>query len=55
MRCGTTEMHPVGGTYSAVHGARYGEAWFVNVPRRAAVRIDGAGECRRWAALLNAD
>jgi hypothetical protein len=55
MRCFGGSLHPVGGTYGEVHGARYGEAWFVNVPRRAAVRIDDAAECRRWARLLNAD
>ena len=54
IRCGPESLHPVGGTYGEVHGARYGEAWFVNVPRREAVRIDNAGECSRWARLLGA-
>ena len=54
IRCLSDALHPVGGTYSEVHGARYGEAWFVNVPRRAAVRIDDPAECRRWAQLLSA-
>lgn len=54
IRCGADRLEPAGGTYSAVHGARYGEAWFVNVPRRAAVRIETAADCRRWAELLNA-
>ena len=54
IRCGADGLEPVGGTYSAVHGARYGEAWFVNVPRRAATRIESAAQCRRWAELLNA-
>ena len=54
IRCGSDSLQPEGGTYSAVHGAAYGEAWFVNVPRRAAVRIDGAARCRTWARLLGA-
>jgi hypothetical protein len=54
IRCGATTLQPVGGTYSEVHGADYGEAWFVNVRRRTAVRIDDPGECRRWARLLSA-
>jgi len=54
IRCDSATLQPVGGTYSGVHGARYGRAWFVNVRRRAAVRIDDAAECRRWAALLSA-
>ena len=55
IRCTGDSLHPVGGTYGEVHGARYGEALFVNVPRRAAVRIDGPAECRSWARRLNAD
>ena len=54
IRCGSDSLQPEGGTYSAVHGAAYGEAWFVNVPRRAAVRIDGAAPCRSWARVLGA-
>jgi hypothetical protein len=54
IRCLGDSLHPVGGTYGPVHGAGYGEAWFVNVRRRAAVRIDDAAQCRRWARLLSA-
>jgi hypothetical protein len=54
MRCEADSVYPLGGTYGPVHGAPYGEAWFVNVRRRTAVRIDGEAQCRRWAKLLSA-
>ncbi len=54
IRCEASRLQPVGGTYGEVHGAAYGEAWFVNVRRRAAVRINSAAECKRWASLLSA-
>jgi hypothetical protein len=54
IRCDAGRLYPVGGTYGPVHGADYGTAWFVNVRRRAAVRIVGQAQCRRWAGLLSA-
>ena len=54
IRCGPRSLYPLGGTYGPAHGASYGEAWFVNVRRRMAVRIDGAAQCRHYAELLSA-
>jgi hypothetical protein len=54
IRCGAGALRPDGGTYTAEHGAAYGEAWFVYVPERTAVRIDGPAECRLWARRLTA-
>jgi hypothetical protein len=52
--CGPSSLHPVGGTYSAVHGAPYGQAWFVSVPRRRAFRITSRGQCDALRARLGA-
>jgi hypothetical protein len=54
IRCLAGRLEPSGGSYGPAHGARYGTAWFVLVPRRSAVRIDSRAECRRWAVLLSA-
>jgi hypothetical protein len=52
IRCLRHSLHPVGGTYGSEHGARYGEAWFVDVRERTAVRIDNRPQCRREAVRL---
>jgi hypothetical protein len=52
IRCLRRSLHPVGGTYGTEHGARYGEAWFVDVRERTAVRIDSPAQCRREAVRL---
>jgi hypothetical protein len=54
IRCTPTLLYPVGGTYGPVHGSPYRRAFFVDVRRRSAVRIDGQDQCRRWASLLSA-
>jgi hypothetical protein len=35
-----------------VHGAPYGETYFVDVPRRRAIPIRTRADCLRWSALL---
>jgi hypothetical protein len=53
IRCEERRLHPVGGTYTrADHGARYGEAFFVDVRERTVVRIDDREQCRREAVRL---
>jgi hypothetical protein len=52
IRCLRHSLHPLGGTYGTKHGARYGEAWFVDVRERTAVRIDSRAQCRREAVRL---
>jgi hypothetical protein len=52
IRCERRALHPVGGTYSREHGARYGKAFFVDVRERTAVRIDSRAQCRREAVRL---
>jgi hypothetical protein len=52
--CGASRLQPVGGTYSDVHGAPYGEAYFVSVPRRRAFRVDSRRACEALRARLGA-
>jgi hypothetical protein len=53
IRCEERMLHPVGGTYTrADQGARYGEAYFVDVRERTVVRIDSRAQCRREAVRL---
>jgi hypothetical protein len=52
IRCERRALHPVGGTYTREHGARYGEAFFVDVRERTAVRIDSREQCLSEAERL---
>ncbi len=52
--CEATTLHPVGGTYGPVHGAAYGQAWFVSVPRRRAFRVVSRAQCEALRARLGA-
>jgi hypothetical protein len=45
IECAQNILFPRGGTYGPVHGARYGSAWFVSVPRRRAFRVDTRAQC----------
>ena len=54
IRCTATGLYPHGGTYGPVHGARYGSAWFVSVPRRRAFRVDSRAQCVSLRARLGA-
>jgi hypothetical protein len=52
--CRAGDLHPVGGTYGVAHGASYGDAWFVSVPRRRAFRVTSRGQCEALRARLGA-
>jgi hypothetical protein len=52
--CQAATLHPVGGTYGPVHGAAYGDAWFVSVPRRRAFRVTSRAQCEALRARLGA-
>src|SRR3954449_7393495 len=52
--CESAALPPVGGTYGPVHGAPYGEAWFVSVPRRRAFRVTSRVQCEALRARLGA-
>jgi hypothetical protein len=54
IRCEAGRLYPVGGTYGPVHGAAYGEAWFVSVPRKRAFRVDTRAQCLSLRARLGA-
>jgi hypothetical protein len=54
IRCDATRLYPVGGTYGPVHGARYGEALFVSVPRSRAFRVVSRAQCEALRAHLGA-
>jgi hypothetical protein len=54
IECDAAGLHPVGGTYGPVHGAAYGEAWFVSVPRRRVFRVDSRRQCEALRARLGA-
>jgi hypothetical protein len=43
--CGRYLLYPTGGTYGPVHGAPYGRAVFVDVPRGQAIAIGSQAEC----------
>jgi hypothetical protein len=45
--CAPGLLYPTGGTYSRVHGARYGRAVFVDVPARRTVPVRSRSECLR--------
>jgi hypothetical protein len=47
IHCTADLVYPTGGTYSRVHGARYGEAYFVDVPRRRVTPIRSRADCLR--------
>ncbi len=54
IRCQANRLYPVGGTYGPVHGASYGQAYFVSVPRRRAFRVDSRAQCEALRARLGA-
>lgn len=54
IECDAAGLHPVGGTYGPIHGAAYGEAYFVSVPRRRAFRVDSRAQCLELRARLGA-
>lgn len=47
IHCEAGSLYPTGGTYSRVHGARYGEAIFVDVPKRRLARVNSRADCLR--------
>jgi hypothetical protein len=51
IHCTADALYPTGGTYSRIHGARYGEAAFVDVPRRRVMPIRSRAECLRLRPL----
>jgi hypothetical protein len=54
IHCAPDLVYPTGGTYSRLHGARYGAALFVDVPRRRVMPVRSRAECLRLRALLGA-
>jgi hypothetical protein len=52
IHCETDLVYPTGGTYSRVHGALYGEAFFVDVPNRRTIPIRTRADCLRERAAL---
>jgi hypothetical protein len=52
IHCAPDLVYPTGGTFGRVHGAPYGEAYFVDVPRRRVIPIRTRAACLRWSALL---
>jgi hypothetical protein len=54
IQCGVASLYPIGGSYSPVHGALYGQAWFVSVPRRRAFRVTSRAQCDALRARLSA-
>jgi hypothetical protein len=54
IQCAPDLIYPTGGTYGRFHGARYGTAVFVDVPRRRAIPIRSRAECLSWRARLGA-
>jgi hypothetical protein len=47
IHCAPDLVYPTGGTYSRVHGAPYGEAYFVDVPARRVIPIRTRADCLR--------
>jgi hypothetical protein len=47
VNCAPDIVYPTGGTYSRIHGARYGEAYFVDVPHRRVVPVRSRADCLR--------
>jgi hypothetical protein len=47
IHCTADLVYPTGGTYSRIHGARYGEAYFVDVPTRRVIPIRSRADCLR--------
>ena len=47
IHCEAASLYPSGGTYGRVHGAPYGKAIFVDVPRRRLLRIGSRADCLR--------
>jgi hypothetical protein len=54
IRCEPNRLFPVGGTYAPVHGASYGQAYFVSVPRRRAFRVTSRAQCEALRGRLGA-
>jgi hypothetical protein len=48
IHCGSEGLYPSGGSYGPAHGARYGEAVFVDVPSGRTARIVDRAACLRW-------
>jgi len=47
IHCEAGSLYPTGGTYSRVHGAPYGAAIFVDVPKHRLDRVDSRADCLR--------
>jgi hypothetical protein len=54
IHCEEDALYPTGGTFGRLHGAPYGEAYFVDVPAQRVVPIRSRGDCERWRARLGA-
>jgi hypothetical protein len=54
IQCAPDLVYPTGGTYGRIHGAAYGSAVFVDIPRRQAITIRTPAECLVWRARLGA-
>jgi hypothetical protein len=54
IHCVRDLVYPTGGTYSRVHGAPYGEAYFVDVPARHVIPIRSRSDCEHWRDRLGA-
>lgn len=52
INCRASMLYPTGGTYGPVHGARYGQAVFIDMARRRAIPIRSRADCLRWGARL---
>jgi hypothetical protein len=50
--CRPERVEPLGPSYEPRESAAYGRAFFVDVPARGAVRIDGRAQCERERARL---
>ena len=48
IRCAADRLFPTGGTYGSAHGARYGEAVFVDVQTGRTARIRDRAACLAW-------
>jgi hypothetical protein len=47
IHCAPELVYPSGGTFSQIHGAPYGEAFFVDVPERRVIPIRSRADCLR--------
>jgi len=51
--CRKRRAEPLGASYGPREGTPYGKLFFVDVPRRTAVRIDSVAECKAQRARLS--